>query len=439
MDPKKEPNPLGEWVKNNFTLFFSEICAALFFISLLISIFTPPLALGPIKFSLAWLVTWAILAYYIFSWRFYNPVGPDQLGVRLFWGRPIDVVGPGAPLVPLGFFALKKFKATVTQREFPAEPELVYQGEMKDREALPPGMKPPIRITFRDSLKESEVPLVFEENDIRVAQFSRVNLPQLHNELRRRGKETLIHSYFWSDYTQAELEEIEQLEEVKKTTFKPNVPTDGLAKRVTAEVVPVVRWKIHNAIHFLQNIGSEEEVDRQLEDEMVSVLQRLLPKMSVAQAQENMEWINAHLFDSVIRRTLNWGIIVEGAYLKKVPLHRKLNQAIGHASEAEFVGRADKELATQRGQGAAAAARMLEEETLSGRAVGLKKISTDLGLSGAEVQAAEVAHAVADGGNTIVMGTDGFAQLGGVVAAMIKNRPQPGTPPAQLPAPPTQK
>ena len=138
-------------------------------------------------------------------------------------------------------------------------------------------------------------------------------------------------------------------------------------------------------------------------------------------------------------RTLNWGIIVEGAYLKKVPLHRKLNQAIGHASEAEFVGRADKELATQRGQGAAAAARMLEEETLSGRAVGLKKISTDLGLSGAEVQAAEVAHAVADGGNTIVMGTDGFAQLGGVVAAMIKNRPQPGTPPAQLPAPPTQK
>ncbi len=50
---------------------------------------------------------------------------------------------------------------------------------------------------------------------------------------------------------------------------------------------------------------------------------------------------------------------------------------------------------------------------------------TDLGVSGADVQAAEVARAVADGGNTIVIGTDGFSQIAGIAAAMKGNQKKP--------------
>ena len=265
-------------------------------------------------------------------------------------------------------------------------------------------------------------------DDATVAEFSKINLAHLQTI-----HPDVVTETDWSAYDPMDLENIEKLPEVPKVTFVSEVPKDGLARRVTANVVPVVRWRIQNAIDFMVNIGSEEEVDRQIEDEMVSVLQRLLPKMSAGQALENMAWINAHLFDSVVRRTLKWGILIEGAYLKKLPFHHSLNKAIAGATEAEFTGRADKELAIMKGQGAAAAARALEEETLKGRGAGLKQIAEDLGLDGAAVQGAEVARAFADGGNTFIAGLDGFGQLGGIVAAVTKKNNSPdssATPPA---------
>lgn len=422
---------------------FGGLTAFALLVWLILVLATDPVTLGPIGFDWAWL--WFTLSfwYILLSWRFYTPVKADETGIRSFLGRPIDTVEAGAPYVPLGLFQLDTFKRSVVQREFPAEPEFVYEGEMKDREKLPDGMKPPIRITFRDSIDESELPLAFKDSDITVAEFSRINLPQLRHMLQDEEKKKLIHSDFWSDYSLSQLEGIEKLEEVPKTTLRVTVPDDGLTRRVTANVTPVVRWRVRNAIDFLRNIGGNpNEVDRQIEDEMVSVLQRLLPKMSAAQALENMDWINAHLFDAVIRRTLGWGIVIEGAYLKRIPFHHKLNIAIGAASEAEFTGRADRELAIKRGEGTARARKDLlqaeaagEKAMLTARAEGQKKIVEDLGLSGAEVQAAEVARALADGGNTVIMGTDGFAQLGGIVAAMAKNKqpqqPPPATPPAK--------
>ena len=357
-------------------------------------------------------------AYVLASFQWTNPIGPDAMAVRTRFGKPIDVVGSGLGFAPLGIYRLERVKIVVNQFEFPEEPQNVFHGELREGVTLPEGKKPPIRVTFNTSLENDDVAKNELGKDFDVIDLHRVRLGKDDNEFFKM--------------TYQEIDDIPMTPD-NTLTFSTVGPTDGLSRRLTADVVLVVRWRIEEAILFIQKIGTDDrikEANRQIEDEMISVLTRLLPKMSIAQALENTAWVNAHLFKSVTKRTLGWGIRVDGAYVKKFDTGQTVNLAIAQYSAAEFEGKRDKELTIAKGAGAAEAARALEEQTLVGRAAGQKKMIDDLGITGSEVIAAEVARSIAEGGNAVIFGADGMAQAASVVGAMVNKGNKPPSPEA---------
>jgi hypothetical protein len=332
-----------------------------------------------INFSLIWL--YASIAYIVFSFRWYRDetgkkgfIEADEIAVRKFFGNPTDIISSGLPFLPLGLFEMERLPTIIQQKEFPAEPKDIYRGDGEP----PQGKVPPVRVTFRSSVTETE------------------------------AKKLLGNEYSVSD------------ERNSTFTFISNAPKDGLSKRVTAEIVPVVRWKILDGINFIKNIGSLEEANRQLEDELYGVLGRLLPNMSVGQAKQNFLWINVILKKAAITRTKDWGIEIEGAFLKMIPLHHELNNAIALAAEAEFQGRGEREMLEQRGAGTAKATEDLERQTLIGRATGLRQLADSLGIKGEEAIAQFVAGQLASGQGTIILGESGLTQLAGIGAALMK-------------------
>lgn len=348
-----------------------------------------------LNYARLWL--YASIAYILFSFRFWDTVGPDEKGLRLFFGQPAGELDSGLPFIPLVLFTLEKHFITVQQKEFPAEPQNVYRGEMKERGELPEDMKPPIRVNFRPSITDDEAKFIFGD-----------------------------------EYTTTDHQKNQDI------TFNANVPEDGLSlQRVTAEVYPVIRWRIKDITAFVRNIGSIEEVNRQIEDELFSVLTRICQKISIAQAQQNFQWINALLWLAVISRiqadkygrSASWGIDVEGVFLKYIHLHHNLNGAIGEASEADFKGKATERAAsaeqvrlTKEGAGTAEAIKAAERAKLKGRADGVEDLK-NIGIDAQTAASLLVASDVSEGGNTVVVGPEGFTQLAGL-AGIFKQKTQ---------------
>jgi hypothetical protein len=350
--------------------------------------------LGGETFSAPLFWTIAVVAYTVFSYRFWDPVGIDEQAALTFFDHPISNVKSGAPYAPLFFIQVKKVTAKVIQREFPADPEHIYRGDMKSGEKLPDGMKPPIRVQFRNSITKEEAVKLFSESEL--------------NPVDAEGH---------------------------VVPFVVDVPDDGLGRRVTAEPYPVVRFLITDPSEFLRNIGSITDALQQIEDEMFSVLTRFYPKMSVGQALQNIKWMNVHLFRSVMERINSrsggsikpWGIELQAAYVKYIYTSHGVNTAISEAAQAPFekekmivTAQGEKERLTLEGQGKASAAFDLEKMTLDGRAAGLAKLAKELDISGREAQAAEVGRAVAEGGNTIIVGPEGMGQIAAIAAAFNK-------------------
>jgi regulator of protease activity HflC (stomatin/prohibitin superfamily) len=337
------------------------------------------------RWSTAWL--WISGAYILSSLRIDKLVNADQIGVRLLFGAPTDLVHPGLPVVPPFIFTLERLPILVQQLELPGEPEDIFRGEMKTREPLPDGMVPPIRIPFRTSITEEEARRIFGDN------YS-VDI----------DGNTLY--------------------------FDHVVPDDGLSnRRITAEVVLVIRYRIQDAISFIRAIGSLEEANRQIEDTAISLVNRIFTKMSLAQALNNLEWMSAMLFREVERRTglvegksASWGLDIENANVKLIELHHDLNTAIGDANEATFrkqstITDAEAEQVKRylEGKGAGQG----ERELLAGRTAGFKKMVKTLGVNPEIVIGSEMARNITDnpGQKTIITGMPGFKELLGGAAA----------------------
>lgn len=359
-----------------------------------IKTFAAPIAIfGGYTFSWQNLWFWSALLYIGGSFRFWEVIGPDEIGVRTIFGQPVGTVNAGLPIVPPGIGDIQIFPTTTQQREFPAEPQNIFRGE--DKEEAPEGKVPPLRITFGESLTV--------ENAQRI-------LGEYYTVTRPDGS---------------------------TITFQPEVPKDALANsRVTAEVTPIVRWRITDAVPFVQNIGTIEEVNRQMEDEMVVVLNTIYPRISVAQAQQNVEWMNALLFNAVSRRigaqhghSDAWGIDLEGAAVKPIGFNHSLNKSISGVAEASFKGEAvvreairAAEATVITGAATATAAKALERETLAGKGQGIAAAAKSTGLTPAEIIGAETAQAVGKGDGTIIVGADGVAQLAGIAAAFAPKK-----------------
>lgn len=340
------------------------------------------------SWSNAWL--WFTLVYILLSLRFDKLVNADQVGVRLLFGQATDLVQPGLPVVPPFIFSLERLPINVQQLELPGEPEDIYRGEMKEREPLPEGMVPPIRIPFRTSITKEEAERIFKDR------FS-----------------VKVHG--------ATIE------------FDPEVPDDGLSnRRVTAEVVLVIRYRIKDAISFIRVIGSIDEANRQIEDAAIALVNRIYTKMSLAQALNNLEWMSAILYQEVVRITSfvegkseSWGLDIENTPVKLIELNHALNSAIGGANQATFRkqetitdAEAEKKKRLLEGQGAG----MGERALLAGRTAGFKKMADDLDVDAAIVVGSEMARNITDnpGQKTIIAGLAGFKELLGGAAAFAE-------------------
>ncbi len=349
-----------------------------------------------LSFPTLWILS--VIAYTVFSWRFWDPVPIDKSAALTFFGKPIADVGAGAPFAPLFFIKVATVTALVIQKEFPADPQHIFRGEMKDQSSLPEGMRPPIRIQFRDSIDQGKMNDLFTEDE-RIAK-------------------------------------IEYDGEVQESiSFQVEAPRDGLARRVTAEPYPVVRFIVESPALFLRNIGSVEKALEQIEDEMFSVLTRFYPRMSVGQALQNIRWMNVHLYKAVAKRvgvrggTKSWGIRLQDAYVKYIYTSHGVNTAISEAAQAPFIkekviteSEGAKVRLINEGEGKAKASRELEKQTLEGRTLGLKKMAKQLEISGSEALSAEVGRSVAEGGNAIIVGAEGVSQVAAMGAAFSKGQ-----------------
>lgn len=90
---------------------------------------------------------WPILSALIISYAIlcFKIVGPDQIGCRLFLGKPIENLQSGPHLVVWPVEKIVTESKIVIQRQFPAEPEKVFEGD--DDALLPPDKVRPIRVT----------------------------------------------------------------------------------------------------------------------------------------------------------------------------------------------------------------------------------------------------------------------------------------------------
>ncbi len=376
------------------------IAFGIFIVGLIISFFVP--TNENFRPWLFWL--YAGIAYTAFSFRWWNPVKQDERAARIFFGQDAGDVDSGVTFAPLGLIQVHPVKVTVTQREFPGEPTKVYRGNLEDPDIDQKleGQVLPIRVPFLSSISKDEAEVLFGE------QF----------EVTSKDRRT-------------------------KVSFNANVPNDGLASRITAELFMVVRFSPKAIYQFVRNIGDIDEATKQIEDEMVSTATQYLGRMSYAQAIANLRWLNIILYRAVEKRTGTndedngrrdhaWGIELHDVRIKAIELDHETNRAIRDAAKAHFnatatvtAAGAEKEAITLRGAAEAQAARDLEAQTLIGRAEGQKRLAESLGVTGSEVQAAEVAREIAKGGNATIFGADGLAQAASVVGAMIKKKDAP--------------
>jgi len=365
-------------MKDNFLTRFSVTIAVLVVVIIGAALLDWMGAFEGLRLSL--LALYSAIAYIVFSFRFTETVKPGTHAVLLRFGKAVDTVASGLPFAPLGIYKLQVVDVTQQQKELPGEPNKVWNGEITE---LPEGKVPAVRIAFRDNITGDEARIAFCD------------------DLTVRHPVTNEPITFIAD----------------------GVKNDGMARRITTEVTAVVVWRVLNAQEVIKNFNNYlKDINQQLEDEIFQLLESQLPKMSLAQALVNKRWLNYQLLGAAIRRSNGWGIEVLAAYIKNFPIHHGLNDAIGQAAEAEFKGRADKELAIQRGIGAAEAARSLNALTLRGRGQGMRDAAKATGLTPEQIQAAEIARAIGDGGNTIVVGTEGISQLIGAATAALKTK-----------------
>jgi regulator of protease activity HflC (stomatin/prohibitin superfamily) len=376
------------------------IAAIIFVVSYALILIGAP-TIGPVRLWLLW--PFFIITYFAFSWRWWDPVKEDERAARIFFGQNAGEVDPGVPYAPLGLVQVRALKVSVTQREFPGNPTEVYKGDLSVNPDVNLTDKVlPIRIPFRSMISDEEARKLFG------ADYCVTNT--------RTGAQVI---------------------------FNANVPDDGLTNRITAELYMIVRFTPRDIYQFVRNIGDIDHAIKQIEDEMVSTATQFLGRMSYAQAIANMRWLDIILYHAVERRTgardddnsrsdHSWGIEIHDVRIKSIELDHDTNKSIRDAAAANFkasatitAAEAAKRAAILEGEGAAQAAYDITKKTLDAQAAGQKKIAEDLGLTGAEVQAAEIARAVAENGNTVIIGQEGFGQLAGIVGAMINKKPAP--------------
>ena len=317
------------------------------------------------SYSIFTVAVYSILLYLAASLRI---IGPTNLGCILIFGRPWINVFSGIVLVPLGICSLVEETRNTFQDELPAEPEKIYRGSDKDPEgiSMPPelqalGMRPPIRVTFSGRNEESESAHIAED--------------------------------------------------------------DPYDRRLTEEVVPIIRWRIDDFKKFLKMVGTVSEARKQMEDICTATFTEHLTKVSPAVALLRLNHYSAVLKGAIELLVSGWGIHIQNAQIKALRFSKALNTAVQNVVVAER----NKKTAILDGEGIGGK----QKAILDGRTDGMKKMATDLEVKGDAVLGAETARAIAGEGDkssqrTIIAGSGGFVDLVGTAAAIAKSFAEKG-------------
>jgi regulator of protease activity HflC (stomatin/prohibitin superfamily) len=205
--------------------------------------------------------------------------------------------------------------------------------------------------------------------------------------------------------------------------YRKGEDSDPLNNRITAEVVPVIRWKIIDYLKFLAKIGSKEEARRQMEDAAVENLLENLAKITPSDALKNLEKPNKELKKALEMAVEDWGIELRGAKIKSINFNRELNEAITEIPKADLkreatilTAKGEKKKRELEGKGAGAA----EKAVLSGRTKGLVDMAEKLGVKPELVLSALTAQSITDSesNKVIIAGSKGFADIAAMAGAI---------------------
>jgi len=304
------------------------------------------------------------LAQVLYTVGSLSTIGPTELGALLVFGRPVKELGSGLVFIPFGICSLEKETRLVIQDELPTDPDKI----------------------FRPGKEESELNIA----DPKYKDFK----PPIRIPFGYPDKEGLENE-------------------------------DPLDNRVTAEVVPVIRWKITKGkyLTFLTTIGSREDARRQMEDTTVATLMEAFAQITPAVALKGLKAHNENLKKKLIESVVGWGIEIIDAEVKAINFNRSLNEAITSVPEADLekhakilIAEGERRKLELEGEGAGAA----EKAILDGRTEGLVQMAKKLGVNPELVLSALTAQSITDNPSdkVIIAGSEGFTNLAAMAGAI---------------------
>lgn len=214
-----------------------------------------------------------VVAYIIFS---FGTVKADEVAMLSFFDRPVRNLHKGLYFAPWGIYSVKKERGTEFQDELPADPENIFRQD--DKEKVPPGMFPPIRVKFGSPDPNDPEPLKSDPYNI----------------------------------------------------------------AMVAEVVPVVSWRIEDPCTFFQVLGSVENCKKILTDKAVEVFGDEFSRVTPAKASLELAVNSQKLENKLVAETTGgrWGIKVTDAYIKPFIFSHGLNTAVVEVKIADQAARA---------------------------------------------------------------------------------------------------
>lgn len=341
-------------------------------------------------------------------------IGPQEIGARFFWGKPLHDLTPGPVFVPLGICQLATEDATVQQDELPAPPEKIFRvkeaagEETPEADVVPAdlvekGFKPPIRITFGFPGRELRADPEASDEEKRLIARMNEYITAIKNEKSGADKEE---------------------------------KTDPFDSRLTAEVFVVIRWRILRFCQFFSTIMSMDEARKQMEDTTTAMLTRAFAKITPAVALEHLGTQSGALLEEIRERvgqktparrvgvgSKPWGVSVETAQIKLINFSHKLNKRVQEMAEAQAERRAkitraegegERKRIERKGEG------LGEEAYLAARGRGLQQMAQLLNLPATIIVGAEVARTIGENPQKtiIIPGSGGLTDLLGMAAAI---------------------
>lgn len=327
----------------------------------LLTIVAITLSFFPIEFlwmdwDLGLILGMLIPIHFASSWK---SVDASDWGIRMIGGYPIDSFTSGPVFIPLFFCTLETLPRGRNELEIPSDPENIYRAPKDDTTGVvPPGKKPPVRITFGPPQKADGIDA---DNPLHVQMTQEVDVAIWY-----RVEDAVKFRIAIKTIQEAE----KQLEDFVVATLS----------EAFAKVTPAVAFK--NLAQHSENL--KNAIDAHIHDWGVYV------------EAVKVKGIN-------IDRALNTAMI-------EVPRAKETARA------AVIAGKAGKTTTKLAGEGKGLA----EKAVLDGRTAGLKKMMEDLGISGDAVLAAETARGITEnpGQKTIIAGSQGFSDLAKVGAIL---------------------